>query len=53
MASAAVIIIAVVVIYNFFIKGMLTFDGSTYNPIDHIGTVTVADSSGSFREIHA
>ncbi|MGN0597953.1 MAG: hypothetical protein ACI4J1_11575 [Ruminiclostridium sp.] len=53
LASAAVIIIAVVVIYNSFIKGMLTSDGSAYNPIDHIGTVTVADSSGSFREIHA
>ncbi|MGN1423806.1 MAG: hypothetical protein ACI4XA_10540 [Oscillospiraceae bacterium] len=52
LASAAVIIIAVVVIYNSFIKGMISSDSKTYNPIDHIGTVSVSESGGSFREVH-
>ncbi|MGN1109147.1 MAG: hypothetical protein ACI4RK_07155 [Oscillospiraceae bacterium] len=59
LASAAVIILAVVVIYNSFIKGAIASDSKTYNPIDHIGTVSISesgentDNEGSFREIHA
>lgn len=52
LASAAVIIIAVVVIYNSFIKGATASNGRTYNPIDHIGTVSVAESSDTIREVH-
>lgn len=37
--SAAVIVLAIIVIYNMFIKGSKDSTGQTHNPIDHIGTV--------------
>jgi len=53
LASAAVIVVAVVVIYNSFVKTMGASDSKTYNPIDHIGTVSIEDSNSDFKEIHA
>ncbi len=50
--SAAVLVIAAVVVYNTFVRTMDASDSETYNPIDHIGTVYI-ENSGDLREIHA
>ena len=43
--SAAVIVLAIIVIYNMFIKGSKDSTGQTHNPIDHIGTVMLEENT--------
>ncbi len=50
LAAAAVIITAVVLTYNSLIRPSSNPDGKAYEPIDHIGTVSIAIKSGSAEE---
>lgn len=43
--SAAVIVLAIIVIYNMFIKVSKASTGQTHNPIDHIGTVVLEENT--------
>ncbi len=53
IATAATLILAAIVLYNSFIKNSKESTESAFNPIDHIGTVSIDNENNKeFKDIH-